>query len=176
MGRWRVHHIYIHSHTHSTSPHIQFSTLALSTPDCSFPFSFCTEILLWWGIFVLASGQFHLDGGGDRNGLWGYFTILSPLLTMLILLLGSGMPTAEGTNQARFIRTPAAKLEYLSYRDQTSPLVPLPPSVYLRLPLWCKRWFLFEWTMYEMNWDYVEGGKGMAAVATTAVSGEGRRK
>jgi hypothetical protein len=35
----------------------------------------------------------------------GYVALVSPLLTMVILLFLSGMPTAEGPEQARFMKT-----------------------------------------------------------------------
>jgi hypothetical protein len=35
-----------------------------------------------------------------------YVTIISPLLTMYFLLLVSGLPTCEGKEQARYMRTP----------------------------------------------------------------------
>lgn len=36
-----------------------------------------------------------------------YVCLLSPLLTMVFLLLLSGLPTAEGAEQAKYMRTPA---------------------------------------------------------------------
>jgi hypothetical protein len=49
---------------------------------------------------------------------------------MLIMLFASGMPTAEGTNQSRYLRDPVVKAKYLAYRDTTSPLIPMPPQLY----------------------------------------------
>ena len=105
--------------------------------------NFFGEIVLWWGAFVLAAGSFASPAAA------GWATVASPLLTMLILLAGSGMPTAEGAHQRRWMKTPAQAAAFAAYRARTSPLVPLPPALYAALPLAVKRWVLFEWTMYE---------------------------
>lgn len=105
--------------------------------------NFAGEIAIWWGGLILAAGSFY----GDPTG-WA--TIASPLLTMLILLVGSGMPTAEGDNQLRWMKTAAQAEEFKMYRKQTSPLIPLPPFLYKSLSLSVKRWVLFEWERYEV--------------------------
>lgn len=108
--------------------------------------NFFGEIIMWWGIVVIASPQ--LDSSSSK---WGWIVILSPLFTMFILLFGSGIPTAEGNNQLRFMKTIEAKAKYEAYRWKTSPLIPLPNFLYARIPLFIKRWFLFEFTMYEVS-------------------------
>ena len=72
---------------------------------------------------------------------------------MLIMLFLSGMPTAEGPNQARYMRDPQIKAKYLKYRETTSPLIPMPPQLYGALPHLIKRAFFFEFDMYAMDWD-----------------------
>ncbi len=106
--------------------------------------NFAGEIIMWWAVLLLAAGAFAAEPAG-----WA--TAASPLLTMLILLCGSGMPTAEGDNQLRFMRTPEAAAAFAAYRNRTSPLVPLPNALYARLPLGVKRWLLFEWERYEVT-------------------------
>ena len=116
--------------------------------------NFFGEMLLWWGIFVAATPQ--LDASSSR---WGYVTIFSPVLTMLLLLFASGMPTAEGDNQRRFLRTPEAAAAYRAYRERTSPLLPLPPPLYAALPLVLKRWLLGELSLYETDWAWTPGSE-----------------
>lgn len=108
--------------------------------------NFFGEIIMWWSIIIIASPQ--LDSSSSK---WGWIVILSPLFTMFILLFGSGIPTAEGNNQLRFMKTIEAKAKYEAYRWKTSPLIPLPNFLYARIPLVIKRWFLFEFTMYEVS-------------------------
>ena len=106
--------------------------------------NFAGEIIIWWGAFILAAGVFSTEPSG-----WS--TIMSPLLTMLILLCGSGIPTAEGDNQLRWMKTQEQTARFKSYRLQTSPLIPMPPFIYKSIPMSIKRWFLFEWERYEAS-------------------------
>ncbi|PIL23562.1 hypothetical protein GSI_14875 [Ganoderma sinense ZZ0214-1] len=126
------------------------------------------EILCWWGIWTLsiapALGGTHSPAA--RSALLG--SLVSPLFTMVLLLFGSGVPTAEKPVAQRFYkmaypddesesgndfgeRQPAnaAWANFQEYRAQTSILLPLPPAVYQALPLWLKRTFLLEFPMYE---------------------------
>lgn len=100
--------------------------------------NFFGEIALWWGLFIMCTPVF------DETKTWGYATIASPILTMIILLFLSGMPTAEGDNQRRFLTSPELKSRFLAYRESTSPLIPMPPALYKPIPMFIKRLFLFE--------------------------------
>ena len=104
--------------------------------------NFFGEILLWWGIWLHGVPVYETSAAG-----WGYFTLVSPLLTMLLLLLVSGMPTAEGHNQKRFMKNAADKARFLTYRKATSPVLPFPSFLYRAMPLIMKRIFFFEWAM-----------------------------
>ncbi|KAI0720765.1 hypothetical protein C8T65DRAFT_632746 [Cerioporus squamosus] len=126
------------------------------------------EILCWWGIWTLsvapALGGTHSSSA--RSAQLG--SLVSPLFTMILLLFGSGVPTAEKPAAQKYYqmaypdddsdsghdyheRQPAngAWANYQTYRAQTSILVPLPPAVYRALPVWVKRAFLLELPMYE---------------------------
>ena len=70
------------------------------------------EMLLTWGLFVLGAAQYEAS-----SSRWGYVTVPSPLFTMFILLLGSGMPTAEGDYQKRFMRPPAQREAFLLHQE-----------------------------------------------------------
>ena len=60
-------------------------------------------MLIWWGVFISTASVFDASG---RN--WGYVTIISPILTMLILLFLSGMPSAEGSSLSKCVSRGAA--------------------------------------------------------------------
>jgi steroid 5-alpha reductase family enzyme len=112
--------------------------------------NFFGEIAMMWGLFLIAVATAYNPFTGSYTG-WA--SLLAPLFTMLIMLFLSGMPTAEGNNQARYLRDPVVKAKYLKYRETTSPLIPLPPQLYGALPHIIKRLFFFEFDMYSMDWD-----------------------
>lgn len=114
--------------------------------------NFAGEIIMWWGMLVMGipvySNSLRTPTG------WGWASLMSPLMTMLILMFGSGIPTAEGVNQKRYLKTLFSRRAYLKYRAQTSPLLPCPPSIYGLLPLFVKRLVCCEFKVYEMDWSY----------------------
>ncbi|MGD0166744.1 MAG: DUF1295 domain-containing protein [Gaiellaceae bacterium] len=71
------------------------------------------EMLVWWGIFILAVPFLH--------GL-AFLTAIGPAYITLLLLFVSGIPMLEKSAEARFGDDP----EYREYRRRTSVLVPLP--------------------------------------------------
>mmetsp|Transcript_1197 Transcript_1197/g.2645 ORF Transcript_1197/g.2645 Transcript_1197/m.2645 type:complete len:316 (-) Transcript_1197:360-1307(-) len=113
--------------------------------------NFFGEMMMWWAIFLIATPVLYAS-----ESRWGWVTVLSPVFTMVILLFLSGMPTAEGDSQKRFLKTAESRDKFLAYRQQTSPLIPLPPPLYRPLPLCLKRVLFFEWKMYETDWGVPE--------------------
>ncbi|KAJ7545995.1 hypothetical protein O6H91_08G019500 [Diphasiastrum complanatum] len=94
------------------------------------------EILLWWGIFIAATPVL-------RGGQWA--VIASPIFTMFVLLFLSGIPLLEASADKRY----GSNREYQEYKNKTSPLIPLPPAVYGRLPRLVKKVFFFEFPLYS---------------------------
>ena len=80
------------------------------------------------------------------------------------------MPTAEGDNQRRFMRSPADKAAYLAYRERTSPVLPLPPALYAALPRLVKQVLLLELPMYETDWAYEGWAEGVVKVIAEAAA------
>lgn len=110
--------------------------------------NFFGEIIMWWGIFIIGVPVYNQS----NSSTWGYVTILSPIMTMFILLFLTGMPTCEGDAQKRYLVTEESKVSYLNYRHKTSVLIPMPVGVYEHIPLFIKRLLLFEFKMYEVDW------------------------
>ena len=102
------------------------------------------EIVLWWGVLI-ATIPLFLEPG---NAAW-WATIVSPLFTMVILLGGSGIPTAEGKNLARFYKNPKKRDIYAQYHKQTPPLIPFCPCWYEKLPMGCKAVCCCEFPCYQ---------------------------
>ncbi|KAB5594495.1 hypothetical protein CTheo_2126 [Ceratobasidium theobromae] len=114
------------------------------------------EILCWWGIWLVTlSATSNTDG--PRRAQLG--ALASPLFTMILLIFGSGIPTAQKPTARKFFllsHGPKATHinawpNYQRYLARTSVLIPLPPSLYARLPQPIKTVFLLDLPMYRFN-------------------------
>jgi len=83
--------------------------------SCSRHPNYLGEIIIWWGIFILGVEVFRDDDAG-----WS--TVVSPVFTMVLLLCGSGVPTAEGSALKRFFTTPESSAACQHYLETTPPL------------------------------------------------------
>eukprot|EP00850_Spirogloea_muscicola_P002546 SM000010S04184 [mRNA] locus=s10:135793:137962:+ [translate_table: standard] len=110
------------------------------------------EILLWWGVFVASTPVL-------RGGQWA--VICGPLFTTSILLFLSGIPMLEASADKRHGANPA----YRQYKASTSPLLPLPPSFYKRLPDKLKAALFLELPFY--NSHLAEGQKQLCPATET---------
>ncbi|XP_026665949.1 uncharacterized protein LOC103721395 isoform X2 [Phoenix dactylifera] len=99
------------------------------------------EILLWWGIFAASTPVL-------KGAEW--LVVIGPVFLTLLLLFVSGIPLLEESADKRF----GSVAEYRFYKNTTSPLVPLPPFVYGKLPAWFKVAFLFEFPLYSRGLPY----------------------
>lgn len=99
--------------------------------------------MLWWGIYVACTPAYDASALG-----WEHVGIISPILTMLILLGMTGMPTAEGDASKRYAHGDHAAA-FIEYRKRTSIMWPLPPGVYEHVPMIVKRLLCFEFKCYE---------------------------
>lgn len=90
------------------------------------------EVLVWSGLWL-----FSLRTCPKYYGL---LAGASPLLTHTLLVFVSGIPVAEKLDEKRYRRLVA----YNQYKLITSPLIPLPPRVYAKLPLFIKYWLFFD--------------------------------
>ena len=80
---------------------------------------------------------------------------------MLILLAGSGIPTAEGKNLARFYKNPKKREAYARYHRRTPPVMPCCPNCcYERLPMWVKAVFCCEFPCYQYKEEDADGTDG----------------
>nr|XP_019704998.1 uncharacterized protein LOC105041301 isoform X2 [Elaeis guineensis] len=99
------------------------------------------ELLLWWGIFVASTPVL-------KGAEW--LVVIGPVFLTLLLLFVSGIPLLEESADKRF----SSVAEYRFYKNTTSPLVPLPPLVYGKLPAWFKVAFLFEFPLYSRGFAH----------------------
>lgn len=130
------------------------------------------EILLWWGVWLLALGNSTEANKRGHDALYG--SIFSPIITMALLLFLSGIPLAEKPTQQKYFlmshgpdktaglepwheqteQDPWERMK--AFRERTSILVPLPNGVYKRLPKVVKSTLLFDFPFY--NFDEAKDG------------------
>ena len=90
-------------------------------------------------------------------------------------MFGSGLPTAEKPTAKRYFlmscgddaREPGAWKNYKAYLNRTSILIPLPPTLYSRLPDVIKKTVFLDFPIYRFD----EGKDGTAAIEESRARG-----
>jgi len=108
--------------------------------------NFCGEVMMWWGVFLAGVPVFAESPAG-------FSTVASPLFTMLVLLLVSGIPQAEGQASKRWFDGGESQELFEAYFESTPPLWLFPPALYKPLPMCVKRVLCFELAMYKYDGD-----------------------
>lgn len=112
------------------------------------------EICCWLGIFMSSASVF-----GD-NSLYGWTSLLSPILTFFLLMLVSGVPLGERRYDDRY----GAQAFYVDYKLRTAPLILFPPLLYRRMPQALKCLLCCEFPMYtSIDLDSPEVEEGVNA-------------
>lgn len=105
------------------------------------------EICMWGGLFITGIPIWLSDGNAD-----GWLTVISPVLTIVILLFLSGMPTAEGQSLKRYYTNgDALKNAYEAYRAETAPVITCCPPIYKALPSPVQCVLCCEYERYAYN-------------------------
>lgn len=77
-----------------------------------------------------------------------YATILGPILLTVLLMFVSGLPLSERPKaKARYEKGNNWE-GYKRWLDRTSILIPVPPQLYEKMPLFLKRTIFLEFPMY----------------------------
>jgi steroid 5-alpha reductase family enzyme len=72
------------------------------------------EVLMWWGIFVLAVPSFSSET---------FYAVLGPIFITVLILFVSGIPLLEKSAERKHGKNP----EYQAYKRRTSIFIPMPP-------------------------------------------------
>ncbi|OAA44669.1 oxidoreductase [Beauveria brongniartii RCEF 3172] len=109
------------------------------------------DIIIQWSIFMIAvsaaaDGYVH---GQAYKAL--YASILGPVFITLLLLFVSGMPLAERPKAKDRYEKGNNWAGYKRWLDRTSPLIPFPPQLYARVPVFLKRSVFLELPMYVFD-------------------------
>lgn len=93
-----------------------------------------------------ADGYVH---GGAYSAL--YASILGPFFLTILLMFISGLPLQERPGAKKRYENGNNWEGYAQYLHRTSILIPFPPQIYSRLPIWIKRTVLLEFPLYVFD-------------------------
>src|ERR1700722_2666594 len=119
------------------------------------------RIMCWWGIWILCLSPSTNGSLSSHVKMAQYGAVVSPIFTTLILMFGSGLPTAEKPQAKRFYLMsygPNARQEdanqwqgYKTFLRRTSILIPTPPAIYEVLPDVIKMTIFLDFPMFRFD-------------------------
>lgn len=114
-----------------------------------------------WMIAISPAADGHVHGGAKKAL---YASILGAILLTTLLLFVSGLTLQERPSAKKRYEAGTNWDGYIRYLQRTSILIPLPPQLYMHLPIWLKRTVLFEFPMYVFDpAKHADGGPGQGA-------------
>lgn len=103
------------------------------------------------GIFTIAvsPAAYHYVSGGAYAAL--YASMLGPWFLTLLLMFVSGLTLQERPAAKKRYEKDSHWPEYERYLQRTSILIPFPPPLYARMPVFLKRTLFLEFPMYVFD-------------------------
>lgn len=103
------------------------------------------------GIYIIAlsPSAYNFTFGGAHAAQ--YASILGPIFLTVLLMFVSGLNLQERPGAKRRYESGRGWTEYCRYTERTSIMLPLPPSLYVRLPTILKRTLLVEFPIYVFD-------------------------
>lgn len=80
-----------------------------------------------------------------------YASIVGPFLLTVLLMFVSGLPLSERPGAKKRYEKGTNWDGYKRYLDRTSILIPFPPQLYARMPVFLKRTIFLEFPMYVFD-------------------------
>lgn len=80
-----------------------------------------------------------------------YATILGPILLTVLLMFVSGLPLSERPKAKARYEKDSNWQGYKQWLDRTSILIPFPPRLYEKMPVFLKRTVFLEFPMYVFH-------------------------
>ncbi|KAI1479119.1 DUF1295-domain-containing protein [Daldinia eschscholtzii] len=109
------------------------------------------EIIIQFAIYMICVSP-AADGPVTRQAFNAlYATIIGPLFLTILLLFVSGLPLSERPGAKKRYKKGLNWNGYHRYLNRTSILIPFPPQVYERLPVFIKRTVFLEFPMYVFD-------------------------
>jgi hypothetical protein len=87
--------------------------------------------------------------GGAHAALYG--TVLGPFFLTFFLMFISGLPLSERASAKKRYEKNMHWEEYSNYLQRTCILIPFPPQLYRRMPVFLKRSLFLEFPMYVFD-------------------------
>src|SRR5271168_367353 len=88
-------------------------------------------------------------GGGAYGALYG--SIVGPFFLTMLLLFLSGLPLSERPGAKKRYEKGENWDAYARYLKRTSILIPFPPQIYEKMPIFLKRTIFLEFPMYVFD-------------------------
>lgn len=109
------------------------------------------EIIIQFGIYTIAvspAANGYTKGGGYRAL---YASIVGPIFLTILLMFVSGLTLQERPGAKKRYERGNNWPAYARYLSRTSILVPFPPQIYEKLPIWMKRTIFLEFPIYVFD-------------------------
>ncbi|KAI9727959.1 MAG: hypothetical protein M1828_005364 [Chrysothrix sp. TS-e1954] len=113
--------------------------------------NYAGEILIQFSIYMIcvspaATNDVH---GGARAAL--YASVVGALFLTVLLMFVSGLPLQERPGAKKRYESGNNWEAYKSWLDRTSMLIPFPPQLYVRMPVFIKRTLFLEFPIYVFD-------------------------
>ena len=113
--------------------------------------NYAGEILVQFSIYMTCVSPAATDNvhGGARAAL--YASIVGALFLTVLLMFVSGLPLQERPGAKKRYESGNNWEGYKAWLDRTSMLIPFPPQLYARMPVWIKRTLFLEFPIYVFD-------------------------